>query len=85
VPEDLAMQTPTAEMWAGQTDEEEMGMSYDVLDAILALHVDGPLSTAATVRALDGVTEDDVERVVELHERSAHKRQLPPAPIEQRL
>jgi NAD+ synthase len=85
VPEDLAMQTPTAEMWVGQTDEEEMGMSYDVLDAILALHVDGPLSTAATVRALDGVTQDDVERVVQLYEQSAHKRQLPPAPVEQRL
>ncbi len=85
VPEDLAMQTPTAEMWVGQTDEEEMGMSYDVLDAILALHVDGPLSTAATVRTLNGVTEDDVERVVQLYEQSAHKRQLPPAPVEQRL
>jgi NAD+ synthase len=85
VAEDLAMQTPTAEMWAGQTDEEEMGLSYDVLDAVLALHVDGPLSTAATVRTLDGVTETDVERVEELYERSIHKRRMPPAPAEPKL
>lgn len=85
VPEDLAMKTPSAGMWTGQTDEEEMGLRYDVLDAILALHVDGPLSTAATIRTLDGVTEDDVERVVELCERSAHKRRMPPAPADPKL
>jgi NAD+ synthase len=79
VPEDLVMKTPSAEMWMGQTDEEEMGISYDTLDAILALHVDGPLSTAATVRYLD-VTEEQVARVVELVEGSEHKRHMPPAP-----
>ena len=78
-PENLVAKTPSAEMWSGQTDEAEMGLDYDTLDAILALHVDGPLSKAATVRALD-VDEDTVERVVELHERSAHKRAMPPAP-----
>jgi NAD+ synthase len=80
VPEDLVTKTPSAEMWLGQTDEEEMGIGYDTLDAILALRIDGPLSTSATVRALDGVTEAHVERVVELYESSAHKRAMPPAP-----
>ncbi|WP_129112710.1 NAD+ synthase [Halegenticoccus tardaugens] len=79
VPEDLVTKTPSAEMWLGQTDEEEMGIDYDALDAVLALHVDGPLSKAATVRAL-GVTEAQVDRVVGLVERSAHKRETPPAP-----
>jgi NAD+ synthase len=79
LPEDLVMKTPSAEMWLGQTDEEEMGLGYDTLDAILALHVDGPLSEAATVREL-GVDPAQVDRVVDLYERSAHKRQLPPAP-----
>jgi len=78
-PENLVMKTPSAEMWSGQTDEAEMGLGYDTLDAILALHVDGPLSKAATVRALD-VDESHIERVVALHERSAHKRAMPPAP-----
>jgi len=79
VPEDLVTRTPTAAMWEGQTDEAEMGLGYDELDAILALHVDGPLSKAATVRTL-GVPESAVERVVELYEQSAHKRSMPPAP-----
>ena len=79
VPEDLVTRTPTAAMWEGQTDEEEMGLGYDELDAILALHVDGPFSKSATVRTLD-VPESAVERVVELFEQSKHKREMPPAP-----
>ncbi|RDI72087.1 NAD+ synthase [Halopelagius longus] len=79
VPEDLVSKTPSAGMWIGQTDEEEMGVGYDTLDAVLALHVDGPLSKSATVRHLD-IPESQVERVVELYERSEHKRHMPPAP-----
>ncbi|POG55324.1 NAD+ synthase [Haloferax marisrubri] len=79
VPEELVLQTPSAEMWSGQTDEGELGLTYDALDAILALHVDGPLSKSATVRHL-GVTEEQVDRVVSLVEGSAHKRSMPPAP-----
>ncbi|CAI50005.1 NAD synthase, ammonia-dependent [Natronomonas pharaonis DSM 2160] len=79
VPEDLVSRTPTAAMWEGQTDEEEMGLGYDELDAILAVHVDGPLSKSATVRTLD-VPESAVDRVVELYETSTHKRAMPPAP-----
>ncbi|MEZ3116421.1 NAD+ synthase [Halobaculum sp. MBLA0147] len=79
VPEDLVMKTPSAGMWVGQTDEEEMGLDYDTLDAILAVHVDGGLSTSATCEALD-VPREHVERVRELYESSAHKRAMPPAP-----
>jgi len=80
-PEDLAEKQATAELWADQTDEDELGLSYDTIDAILALHVDGDLSVSATVRALD-VDRDAVETVRELHDRSAHKRAMPPAPTD---
>ncbi|KYH26138.1 putative NH(3)-dependent NAD(+) synthetase [Halalkalicoccus paucihalophilus] len=79
VPEDLAEKTPTAELWEDQTDEGELGIDYDTLDAVLALHVDGPLSVAATSRVV-GCEEDVVRDVDSLYERSAHKRTVPPAP-----
>jgi NAD+ synthase len=79
VPEELVTRTPTAAMWEGQTDEEEMGLGYDAVDAILALHVDGPLSKSATSET-PGLPASAVERVVELHEKSEHKRSMPPAP-----
>ena len=80
VPDQIVEKPPSAEMWLDQTDEGELGLDYDTLDAVLALHVDGPLSTAATVRALDEVTEEQVERVDELVAASEHKRHMPPAP-----
>ncbi|WP_246998356.1 NAD+ synthase [Halosolutus gelatinilyticus] len=79
VPEELAAKTATAELWADQTDEEELGISYETLDSILAAHVDGPLSVAATSRLLD-VDEETVERVRGMYDRSEHKRNVPPAP-----
>jgi NAD+ synthase len=79
VPEDLVEKPPSAEMWEGQTDEAEMGLDYDTLDAIMALHVDGPFSKHATVATL-GVGEEAVDRVVGMVERSQHKREMPPAP-----
>jgi NAD+ synthase len=79
VPEAIVEKPPTAGLWAGQTDEEELGLSYEELDPILALHVDGPLSAEATAREFD-VDRETVDRVRELHARSEHKRAVPPAP-----
>ncbi len=77
VPDDLAEKTASAEMWAGQTDADEMGMDYDTLDSILALHIDGGVPAAATADRL-GVPLDVVETVREMYESSAHKRAMPP-------
>jgi NAD+ synthase len=79
VSEELAAKTATAELWADQTDEDELGISYETLDSILATHVDGPLSVGATARLLE-VDAETVERVRGMYERSEHKRNAPPAP-----
>jgi NAD+ synthase len=79
VPDELVEKPPSAEMWEGQTDEEEMGLTYDTLDAILALHIDGPFSKSATMRTLE-VPESAIDRVEELVAGSEHKRHMPPAP-----
>ena len=79
VPEDLAAKEPTAGLWVDQTDEAELGIDYDTLDSILALHIDGPVSPSATAEEI-GVDPETVEMVRGLNERSAHKRQAPPGP-----
>lgn len=79
LPENIVEKTPTAELWEDQTDEGELGISYDVLDPILALHVDGPLSVSATAETV-GCEVETVERVDALVAQSAHKRALPPSP-----
>lgn len=79
VPEDLTAKTPTAGLWPDQTDESELGIGYDTLDSILALHIDGPVSVAGTAREI-GVEENLVENVRTLFEGSEHKRHAPPGP-----
>ncbi|GGL28126.1 NAD(+) synthetase [Halarchaeum grantii] len=77
--EELVEKTPTAGLWAGQTDEEEIGMGYDTLDAIIALTVDGQVPPEATADIAE-TTLANVEHVRDLHARSEHKRHVPPAP-----
>jgi NAD+ synthase len=79
VPDDLAEKTASAELWADQTDEAELGLDYDTLDSILALHIDGPLSPTATAHHV-GVDVDLVEQITALYEGSVHKREFPPGP-----
>ncbi len=79
VPDDIVEKPPTAELWTDQTDEDELGIEYDTLDAILALHVDGSLPRSRTAELADCAVET-VDRVVSMVQTSAHKRAVPPAP-----
>lgn len=69
VPEPIIAKPPSAGLWPGQTDEAEMGMSYDELDAILAAIERGDTS---------GFPPDRVALVERMIAKSEHKRRLPP-------
>ena len=70
VPEPIISRPPTAGLWPGQTDEDELGITYDELDTILdALETGAPMPSPAST----------VARVRHMIATSAHKRALPPA------
>ncbi len=74
VPQAIVERPPTAGLWPGQTDEGEMGISYDDLDAVLAA------LEAGDVGHLDASL---VGRVRAMQARSEHKRRMPPiCPVE---
>ncbi|WP_306056801.1 NAD+ synthase [Natronococcus wangiae] len=79
VPESIVQKTPTGGMVDYETDEEELGLDYDTLDAVLAFYVDGNLPASVVARLAD-TTVDRVEHVETLHEESAHKRTPPETP-----
>ena len=66
---------PTADLWAGQTDESEMGLTYREADEILALYVDAGLDPSEL--AGRGYRQSVVDRVLKLHAHSHFKRNLP--------
>jgi NAD+ synthase len=79
VSESLVQKTPTGGMVDYGTDEEELGMDYDTLDAVLAFFVDGSLPASVVARLTDTSVEQ-VEHVQRLHEECAHKRTPPAVP-----
>jgi NAD+ synthase len=40
IPEDIVRKAPSADLWAGQTDEAEIGFTYERVDRLLVLLVD---------------------------------------------
>jgi NAD+ synthase len=40
VPEKIVKKKPSADLWVGQTDEEELGYTYETIDSVLYLLVD---------------------------------------------
>ncbi|MCI7480660.1 NAD(+) synthase [[Pasteurella] aerogenes] len=66
VPQSVLDKSPSAGLWFGQTDEAEMGVSYQEIDAFLRGET---------------VSEQALKQIEFWHNRSHHKRRLPPTPL----
>jgi NAD+ synthase len=67
VPAPIITKAPSAGLWIGQTDEVEMGFTYDMLETYLT---DGA----------SAVPPEVARRIQALHNGSAHKRKTAPIP-----
>jgi len=76
IPAVIIQKPPTADLWAGQTDEGELGFTYDEADQLLYLLVDLRYTPAECIDA--GFNEKFVHTVVERVRRNQFKRILPP-------
>lgn len=76
VPQVIIEKAPTADLWAGQTDEGELGFTYAEVDKLLYLLVDERYSPTECVEA--GFAREFVEKVVERIRRFHFKRMMPP-------
>ncbi len=61
VSEDIIHKVPSADLWEGQTDEVEMGTSYDMIDAYL----EG-----------ENIPKKDRTLIKNMHQKTEHKRQI---------
>jgi len=65
VPKEIIDRQPTAGLWEGQTDENEMGTTYNMIDR----YIKG-----------EEIPEEDKKIILEMNKKSQHKRELPSAP-----
>lgn len=78
VPKEILDRQPSAGLWKGQTDEKEIGISYDKLDDILR-----GIELAMDEQAISKkakVSVGEVRRISDLVRLSSHKRKFPPVP-----
>jgi len=64
LPMRIATRVPTAGLWPGQTDEADLGVTYDQIDRYLLG---------------EEVPSEVRERIESLHRQSEHKRHIPPS------
>jgi len=76
IPSSVIDKAPSADLWAGQTDEGELGYTYADVDQLLTLLIDERYTPIECVEA--GFAETFVQSVVERVRRNQFKRVLPP-------
>jgi len=72
LPEKIINKIPTADLWEDQSDEQEIGISYPVLDEILW--------AIRNMDDLEGFDQSHVNKVYTLIAKSSYKRNLSPMP-----
>lgn len=75
IPEKIISKQPTADLWAGQSDEGELGFSYAEVDRLLYHRVDLGFSPTKLVEL--GFEKSFVSRVMELIRQNQFKRRAP--------
>ena len=76
VPSEILDKAPSADLWAGQTDEDELGFTYEEADKLLVLLVDERFTPKECIEA--GFDEKFVNIVVNRIRRNHFKRVMPP-------
>lgn len=75
VPREVIEKPPSADLWVGQTDEEELGFTYEEADAMLYRMIDCRYGREELLaEGFPPVMVDGVQRLIQ---RSQYKRRLP--------
>lgn len=75
VPTPVIDKAPSADLWQGQSDEDELGFTYAELDPLLYLMLDERRNREECIEA--GYDASFVDRITEMIRRSQFKRRMP--------
>jgi NAD+ synthase len=76
LPSGILNREPTAELWQGQTDEDDLGFSYSELDGVL-FELER-FSSISTIVEKTGVSIEKINKINGLIKQTIHKRVFPP-------
>ncbi len=75
VPPNIVSKKPTADLWPGQTDENEIGLTYGELDSLLYLMIDDRMTQEDLLK--EGFKKETIKRIAELVRKNQFKRRPP--------
>lgn len=76
IPDVIIEKPPSADLWVGQTDEGELGFTYEEVDKLLYLLVDHRYNAQECIE--EGFDQNFVHSVLTRVRRSQFKRMMPP-------
>ena len=79
VPEGIITKPPSAGLWVGQTDEEELGISYVVVDKMLEMLLDA--KDPEYIQDILGVSGEQMDSIIQRISANIHKSQAPPIAV----
>lgn len=77
VPKEIIEKKPSAELWEGQTDEDELGFSYKECDIILYYYVEKNLSPEEIANQVKEISKETIYKVIERVKKTEFKRKPP--------
>ena len=83
VPEKIAYKPSSPRLWKDHLAEKELGLKYEVIDAVLYTVFDKKLSPQQTAQRL-GIPIEIVNSILSRHSSTKHKREIPPIPDPQK-
>ena len=79
IPQEIIDKPPRAGLWNNQTDEDEIGMTYKLLDKILYRFIEKEIDADSIAKELD-IEVNEVNDIINRVERNQHKTQVPESP-----
>ena len=79
VSEDIINKPPSAGLWVGQTDEDELGLPYETIDKFLDLLSRG--EEPGRLQQIFDLSSDQIDLLMSRMKSNIHKRKVPPIAI----
>ena len=84
IPQEIIDKPPRAGLWNNQTDEDEIGMTYELLDKILYRNLEKDIDAKSIADELD-IEVDEVNNIINRVYRNKHKSTVPESPKKTRM
>ncbi len=72
IPKDIIEKTPSADLWEGQSDEDEMGVSYEIIDTFSYMYFDKKENIESIIKS--GINKEYCDKIINTYNRNDFKR-----------